>query len=96
MVFEDLAFWGQAPMALKLNPTPHAEIITRSVSEALQASAFLDRMTGKEFDYCQCGCKRAVKRTAAGGLKYFDKKCGGKIRQAKFRTVRSKRMEKPS
>jgi hypothetical protein len=83
--FEDLQLWSELPMTLKFEPSIQAQVITRSVSQAVQASIFLDKSKVRKFSLCRCGCKRPVKSTSGGGRKYFSKNCGNKVRQAKWR-----------
>lgn len=82
---QSLYLWGEAQMSLMFAPVLHAEIVSRDVAHALQASVFLDKTKGREFNRCQCGCRQPIKATSGGGRKYFSRKCGNKVRQAKWR-----------
>lgn len=83
--FEDLQLWSDVQMRLIFEPNLQAQAISRSVSEALQASIFLDKAQRRIFTLCQCGCRQPIRATGGGGRKYFSKRCGNKVRQAKWR-----------
>lgn len=77
---------GPLPFELWFDGQVSAQAIVRSVYEAVRASVLLDKAKARRFVRCVCGCGRPISATANGGRKYFDKKCGNKARQAKWRS----------